>query len=259
MAACDQLSDGSLANNWSFWPQEQLGGSGEVRRAKHLDGAGHKVATSLSYVGICTASRSYGHGAMFAGMPRLCRSFDSFVDFGKFQSHSLTSFVTVSSICLSLRPGVSQLAHALAGREPLPYLPMTRSSPFQTLSRLLASRHAPPTHRGSNCRRTISRIDPGQGALSLPQQDGNRRVVLLHDRVGSREEGPELELASCSRRPEIEHPVTYLVAELCSPVWQKRNRSSFRPLAKAYLPDILALCRQIGRRGFGGQLGSSTF
>jgi hypothetical protein len=32
--------------------------------------------------------------------------------------------------------------------------------------------------------------------------------------------------------------MTHLVAELCSAVWQKRNRSSFRPLAKPYLPDI---------------------
>jgi hypothetical protein len=33
---------------------------------------------------------------------------------------------------------------------------------------------------------------------------------------------------------------THLVAELCSPVWQKRKRISFRPLANAYLPDIVA-------------------
>lgn len=32
--------------------------------------------------------------------------------------------------------------------------------------------------------------------------------------------------------------MTYLVAALCSEVWQKRKRSSFRPLVKTYLPDI---------------------
>jgi hypothetical protein len=34
--------------------------------------------------------------------------------------------------------------------------------------------------------------------------------------------------------------MTHLVAELWSPVWQKRKRISFSPLAKAYLPDMLA-------------------
>ena len=34
--------------------------------------------------------------------------------------------------------------------------------------------------------------------------------------------------------------MTHLVAELWSPVWQKRKRTSFSPLAKAYLPDMMA-------------------
>jgi hypothetical protein len=34
--------------------------------------------------------------------------------------------------------------------------------------------------------------------------------------------------------------MTHLVAELWSPVWQKRKRTSFNPLAKAYLPDMMA-------------------
>ena len=47
-------------------------------------------------------------------------------------------------------------------------------------------------------RRTISRIDPGERALGLPQHDGRRGVVLLHDRVGSCEEGPAVRHASAS-------------------------------------------------------------
>ncbi len=37
---------------------------------------------------------------------------------------------------------------------------------------------------------TVSGVDLGERALGLPQHDGYRRVVLLHDRVGSCEEGP---------------------------------------------------------------------
>ncbi len=33
--------------------------------------------------------------------------------------------------------------------------------------------------------------------------------------------------------------MTHLVAELCSPVWQKRKRTSFRPLENAYRADIV--------------------
>lgn len=33
--------------------------------------------------------------------------------------------------------------------------------------------------------------------------------------------------------------ITYLVAPLCSPVWQNRNRTSFNVCENAYLPDIL--------------------
>lgn len=34
-----------------------------------------------------------------------------------------------------------------------------------------------------------------------------------------------------------------LVAALCSELWQKRNRTSFNPLVKAYLPDMVIKCR----------------
>jgi hypothetical protein len=30
-----------------------------------------------------------------------------------------------------------------------------------------------------------------------------------------------------------------LVAELGSPVWQNKNRTSFKPFAKAYFPDMM--------------------
>lgn len=36
----------------------------------------------------------------------------------------------------------------------------------------------------------------------------------------------------------IEGTWTCLVAALCSEDWQKRKRSSFRPLVKTYLPDM---------------------
>ena len=38
--------------------------------------------------------------------------------------------------------------------------------------------------------RTVSSIHPGNGADSLPHQDGGVRVVLLHGRVGALEERP---------------------------------------------------------------------
>lgn len=44
---------------------------------------------------------------------------------------------------------------------------------------------------------------------------------------------------SAGRKAKRGGGCVYLVAELCSPVWQKRKRTSFSPLAKAYRADIL--------------------
>ena len=68
---------------------------------------------------------------------------------------------------------------------------MTRSSLFQALS-LLSANQTQAASLGQ-IQRTVSRVDPGEGALGFAQHDGDRRVVLLHDRVGSREEGPATE------------------------------------------------------------------
>ena len=65
---------------------------------------------------------------------------------------------------------------------------MTRSSPFRILQS--CQRTNPWGSRGQTGAPTVSRVDLGEGALGLPQHDGNRGVVLLHDRVGSCEEGP---------------------------------------------------------------------
>lgn len=35
--------------------------------------------------------------------------------------------------------------------------------------------------------------------------------------------------------------IIHLVAALCSPVWQNRKRTSFKPLLKANLPDMIAM------------------
>ena len=44
---------------------------------------------------------------------------------------------------------------------------------------------------------------------------------------------------------------TYRVAALSWEVWQKRKRSSFRPLVKAYLDDIVGDDRDSGTTGNG--------
>ena len=51
--------------------------------------------------------------------------------------------------------------------------------------------------------------------------------------------------------------IIHLVAALCSPVWQNRKRTSFRPLLKANLPDMFAIrqgrieeAQEIGRWGY---------
>lgn len=118
---------------------------------------------------------------------------------------------------------------------------MIALSPFQSLD----PNHQ---HRASKLHArtpTISRIDLGQRTLCLPEQNGRYWVILLHDRIRARKEQPihNQLISPISQFPRT----TYLVAALCSPVWQKRKRTSFKPFANAYLLDIFALRRSVGR------------
>ena len=102
-------------------------------------------------------------------------------------------------------------------------------------------------------RRTVSGKDSGLGAGSLADHDGGVRVVLLHGRVGAVDESSvnQSQSQSIASAPVVQNAPsgirglrlrgwwTDLVAALCSEDWQKRKRSSFRPLEKTYLPDIV--------------------
>jgi hypothetical protein len=103
--------------------------------------------------------------------------------------------------------------------------------------------------------RTESRIDGGLGAAGFPEHDGDGGVVLLHRRVALCEEVPMYTVSSIPVMPSLPCPslslriaivhlhlgVAYLVAALCSLVWQNKNRSSFSPFPNAYFDAISRL------------------
>jgi hypothetical protein len=103
--------------------------------------------------------------------------------------------------------------------------------------------------------RTESRIHRGLGAAGFPDHDGDRWVVLLHRGVALCEEVPIHTVSSVPIVPPLPCPslslriavvllhlgVAYLVAALCSLVWQNKNRSSFSPFPNAYFDAISRL------------------
>lgn len=88
--------------------------------------------------------------------------------------------------------------------------------------------------------RTVSSVNSGQGARGLAHHDGRVRVVLLHGGVGALEERPIERISLIFVRSSALQKETYLVGALCCEVWQKRKRSSFRPLVKTYLEDMVS-------------------
>lgn len=84
--------------------------------------------------------------------------------------------------------------------------------------------------------------------------------MLLHGRVCPREEGPgdgeeddqqrvSKAAQDCPSAPPLWRYNTYLVAALCSEVWQKRKRTSLRDFVNAYLVAILSVCSSGGGGG----------
>lgn len=145
---------------------------------------------------------------------------------------------------------------------------MNGSSPDRTLQYHSVSSFTLVDHSSTwgKSLRTVSGVDLRCCALRVAEHDGNGWVVLLHRRVGAREERPARVLESANGlvklrarlraavrfskwEEAVEGIPSHLVAALCSDVWQKRNRTSLRALANAYLPDMLSSsCRQ-GDRG----------
>jgi hypothetical protein len=101
--------------------------------------------------------------------------------------------------------------------------------------------------------RTESRIDGRLGAARFPDHDGCVGVVLLHGGVASEQEVPGrrgqharpvchircLVLPRASRRGLATAAGAYLVAALCSLVWQNRKRSSLSPWPNAYFAAMV--------------------
>lgn len=106
-------------------------------------------------------------------------------------------------------------------------------------------------------RRTVSSVDLGGGAGCFAHEDGRVWVVLLHGRIGAREECPACVMINISSS-SLDHPCcgrpgiviardgvaggdrTHLVAALVSP-WLNKKRTSFRAFVKAYLLDMFAV------------------
>lgn len=90
--------------------------------------------------------------------------------------------------------------------------------------------------------RTVSGVNPRNGPNGLAHHDGGVGVMFLHSRVCALQERPITKTwSNTSHATQYREQKTHLVAALCSEVWQKRKRSSFRPLVKAYLVDMAGI------------------
>jgi hypothetical protein len=100
--------------------------------------------------------------------------------------------------------------------------------------------------------RTESRIYGGLSAAGFSDHDGDGRVLLLHRGVALCEEVPVYPISPVPSIEPLPCPtislriavvllhlgVAYLVAALCSLVWQNKNLSSFSPFPNAYFDAI---------------------